>query len=91
MNFIGCNGTPQENDASICQEYFNLDAGCIDETCDGLTRCVLSMDARNEGYATATKICEGGKVGYPFSSPIVWLSVNEWCAQCCNYCPTNLK
>ena len=87
-------GSTQTNDPVWCAEYFNLTTGCSDSSCDGITRCDLSIYAytADPPFTSSTALCKSESSNPPWTTAWTYNppNVEVLCSQCCNYCPTTL-
>ena len=86
------NNAYQENDRTMCSEWFDYTNGCYDDTCNGIARMSLTSEAvswmNSNGYssnATAAKFCTIS-APWPLSRTTPLLQVKLVCQQICDYC-----
>ena len=84
----GASWYTQADENGICHDWFQIEKGCIDSTCDGNTRSSLTQDALTYTSATtSTELCSGTAPWPISSSGGSQLEVKVFCSLTCDYCP----
>ena len=90
----GASWYTQSDENGICHDWFDLDKGCYDSTCDGDTRSSLTTGAKeyleslpSEPAITSTQLCSGTAPWPISSSSSQGLQVKLFCSRTCDYCP----
>ena len=88
----GASWFTQSDENGICHDWFDLEKGCYDSTCDGDTRTSLTTEASDYlasiGSARLSSELCSGTAPWPISSnSSQGLQVKIFCSRTCDYCP----